>query len=68
MFVIYGIDTWLTSLQLSFFRATKLSGGKNEILTDNQVKGMWPTTKDGRLTFRSKRVRSLDGYLIGSSK
>lgn len=49
------------------FRATKLSGGKNEILTDKYVKGMWPTTKGGRLTFRSKRLRNVDGYLIGSA-
>ena len=49
------------------FRATKLSGGKNEIYTDIHIKGMWPTSKSGRITFRSKKLSNVEGYLIGSA-
>ncbi|WP_236166321.1 hypothetical protein [Pseudomonas juntendi] len=46
------------------FRATKLSGGKNEIYIDQFVKGLWPTAKGGRLRFILKSRNDVDGYLI----
>jgi hypothetical protein len=46
------------------FRATKLSGGKNQIITDEMVKGTWPTTKGGTLSFRQKRMKDVNGYVI----
>lgn len=46
------------------FRATKLSGGKNEIYIDQFVKGLWPTAKGGVLRFIQKSRNEVDGYLI----
>lgn len=46
------------------FRATKLSGGRNQIITDKMVRGAWPQAKGGVLTFRQKTVKDVDGYLI----
>ncbi|WIN05611.1 MULTISPECIES: hypothetical protein [Pseudomonas] len=49
------------------FRATKLSGGKNEIFVDAFVKGAWPTTEGGKLRFIEKSKGDVTGYLIGST-
>lgn len=46
------------------FRATKLSGGNNAIYIDDVLKDMWPTSSGGRLKFKSKNVKGVDGYLI----
>ncbi|MBH0050676.1 hypothetical protein [Pseudoalteromonas sp. SWYJZ19] len=46
------------------FRATKLSGGRNQIITDEIVKSTWPTVKGGTLVFRQKRIKEISGYLI----
>ena len=46
------------------FKATKLSSGRNEILTDEWLKKSWPTSSGGRLKFKAKKVKDVDGYLI----
>ncbi|MEF3072989.1 adenylate/guanylate cyclase, partial [Klebsiella pneumoniae] len=33
------------------FRATKLSGGNNVILIDNNLRVAWPSSKGGKLSF-----------------
>ena len=48
------------------FKATKLSSGQNEILTDEWIKNSWPSSSGGKLQFKSKRVKGVDGYLIES--
>ncbi|MFP6791541.1 MAG: hypothetical protein VB954_16340 [Thalassolituus sp.] len=50
------------------FRATKLSGGMNEIYADSMVRGAWPSSKGGSLSFIAKRVKDQDGYLITRNK
>lgn len=46
------------------FRATKLSGGKNEIISDKNLKAAWPSIKGGTLAFKPKKVKGEDGYLL----
>jgi len=47
------------------FKATKLSIGRNEILTDKWLKDSWPSSYGGNLKFiKSKKVKVVDGYLI----
>jgi hypothetical protein len=46
------------------FKATKLSGGRNEILTDEWLKESWPSSPGGQLRFKSKNVNGVDGYLL----
>ena len=46
------------------FKATKLSGERNKILTDEWLKKSWPTSSGGQLKFRSKKVKGVDGYII----
>ncbi len=46
------------------FKATKLSSERNEILTDKWLKDSWPTSSGGRLKFKSKTAKGVDGYLI----
>jgi len=46
------------------FNATKLSSERNEILTDEWLKKSWPTSSGGRLKFKAKKVKDVDGYLI----
>lgn len=46
------------------FRATKLSGGKNEIYIDQFVRGLWPTAEGGVLKFIQKTRNEINGYLI----
>jgi len=49
------------------FRATKLSGGKNQIISDENLKSMWPTAKGGTLRFINKRIKDVNGYLLETS-
>ncbi|PNQ55595.1 adenylate/guanylate cyclase domain-containing protein [Vibrio sagamiensis] len=49
------------------FRATKLSGGKNEVISDENLKAIWPSSKGGTLKFRRKSVNKIDGYVIGTA-
>lgn len=49
------------------FRATKLSGGRNEIISDEYLRSIWPTAKGGTLRFISKRVKDLNGYVLETS-
>ncbi|MFM5537017.1 hypothetical protein ACET8U_06745 [Aeromonas veronii] len=49
------------------FRATKLSCGKNEIISDDNLKSMWPTAKGGTLRFISKKFKELNGYVLATS-
>lgn len=46
------------------FKSTKLSSGRNEILTDEWIRDSWPSSSGGELKFKSKRVKGVDGYLI----
>jgi class 3 adenylate cyclase len=50
------------------YYATKLSGGINEIHIDEALKCLWPTTKDGILSFRPKKMKGVDGYLVHKNK
>lgn len=49
------------------FRATKLSGGKNQIISDENLKSMWPTAEGGTLRFINKRIKDVNGYLLETS-
>ncbi len=46
------------------FKATKLSSGINEILTDEWLRDSWPSSSGGQLRFKSKNVKGVDGYLL----
>lgn len=46
------------------FRATKLSGGKNEIYVDEFVRGTWPKAENGTLRFTLREKNNVNGYLI----
>ena len=46
------------------FYATKLSKGKNEIFTDEWLKNSWPSSPNGKLSFKRKSLKGVDGYLI----
>ncbi|WP_299872948.1 hypothetical protein [uncultured Cocleimonas sp.] len=46
------------------FRATKLSTGKNIIITDKYLKKMWPSSDGGTIKFKEKRVKKVKGFLI----
>lgn len=49
------------------YRATKLSGGHNEIYVDDKVKALWPVSKDGLIQFKRKGLKGVDGYLVSRS-
>lgn len=49
------------------FRATKLSYGKNEVICDENLKGMWPSSKGGTLKFISKSIKNIEGYMISKA-
>lgn len=46
------------------YRATKLSGGTNEICVDDRVRAIWPTSKNGIINFRKKSFKGLEGHVI----
>lgn len=46
------------------YRATKLSGGKNEIMIDRALYDAWPRTNDGALHFIPKQSGDLNGYVV----
>ncbi|MEZ8141907.1 hypothetical protein [Enterovibrio sp. FF113] len=49
------------------FRATKLSDGNNEVICDENMKAIWPSSKGGTLRFSRKNVKNIDGYVIGTA-
>lgn len=49
------------------FRATKLSDGKNEVICDENLKAIWPSSKGGTLRFQRKSIKNVDGYVIGAA-
>ncbi|MBI6550759.1 adenylate/guanylate cyclase [Xenorhabdus lircayensis] len=49
------------------FRATKLSSGRNEIISDINLKAIWPSSKGGTLRFTSKSINNVDGYVLGTA-
>ncbi|GAB6263669.1 hypothetical protein [Photobacterium sp. R1] len=49
------------------FRATKLSSGRNEVISDANLKAIWPTSKGGTLRFTPKSINNVDGYILGSA-
>lgn len=45
--------------------ASKLSGGTNIILIDEQLKARWPSSQNGRISFQVRHVsKSLEGYKL----
>lgn len=48
------------------YRATKLSGGKNQVLIDEFIKMHWPSAKGGKISFMLKKSKGFDGYLAHS--
>ena len=46
------------------YRATKLSGGNNEICVDDRVRALWPTAKNGIISFIKKNIKGLEGHVI----
>lgn len=50
------------------FLASKLSGGRNEIAVDELIHNLWPTSRDGRLKFRSREIthkgERLPGFVV----
>ncbi len=46
------------------YRATKLSGGKNEITVDDSIKHRWPTSPDGTVRFRQRQLRGVNGHVV----
>lgn len=49
------------------FRATKLSSGRNEVISDANLKAIWPSTKGGTLLFRPKNINNVDGYVLSTA-
>lgn len=50
------------------FRATKLSGGINEIISDKNLKAAWPSKTGGTLAFKAKQVKGQNGYVLARSE
>lgn len=46
------------------WRASKLSGGRNEVIVDESIKLAWPTSKGGRLHFRPTKLKGSDGFVV----
>jgi len=46
------------------YYASKLSGGRNEILIDSYMKGRWPKATTGGFTFLQKKIKGVEGYQI----
>jgi len=46
------------------WRASKLSGGRNQVIVDESIRLAWPTSKDGRLHFRPIKLKGSDGFLV----
>lgn len=46
------------------WRASKLSGGRNEVVVDESIRLAWPTSKDGRLHFRPEKLKGTDGFVV----
>lgn len=49
------------------WRASKLSGGRNQVIVDESIKLAWPTSKDGRLRFRREELKGATGYVVYKS-
>ncbi|MGJ8640299.1 MAG: adenylate/guanylate cyclase domain-containing protein [Opitutaceae bacterium] len=46
------------------YRATKLSGGVNQIIVDKTLHYMWPTAKVPTISFKQVNQKGVDGYLV----
>lgn len=46
------------------YRASKLSGGDNEIVVDDKMKEFWPRSRGGRLKFVPKKMKGVEGHKI----
>jgi Adenylate cyclase, family 3 (some proteins contain HAMP domain) len=47
------------------YRASKLSGGHNEINVDLKLKNLWPSSKDGKIRFNLyRKIYDVEGYLL----
>ncbi|MBS8271065.1 adenylate/guanylate cyclase [Halomonas litopenaei] len=49
------------------FHASKLSNARNQVLVDERMKALWPTSENGKLKFRHKRVKDAHGYVIAEA-
>ncbi|WP_090426973.1 adenylate/guanylate cyclase [Ectopseudomonas guguanensis] len=50
------------------YRATKLSGGINEVCVDDKVRAIWPTSKNGLISFRTKIFKDVPGHIVYRKK
>ena len=48
------------------YRATKLSGGVNEIRVDKQLRVSWPTSKGGTVRFRAIAIDKVEGFVVST--
>lgn len=46
------------------WRASKLSGGRNQMIVDESIRLAWRTCKDGRLRFKETTVKDTLGYVV----
>ncbi|WP_238212493.1 hypothetical protein [Caballeronia novacaledonica] len=46
------------------WEATKLSGGTNTVHVSQALKGAWPSSKGGRLSFIKTTMKSVEGYRV----
>lgn len=46
------------------YRASKLSGGYDEINIDTPLKFLWPSSSDGILKFSPRKMKDVDGFLV----
>jgi class 3 adenylate cyclase len=46
------------------WRASKLSGGRNQVIVDESIRLAWPTSKGGRLHFRPTKLKGSDGFVV----
>lgn len=48
------------------YRATKLSGGENEIIVDKKMRYRWPKKKGGTVRFDEITMKGVDGFKVGA--
>lgn len=48
----------------SVYRATKLSGGYNQVVLDTYLRKSWPRTKGGKVSFKPTEIKKIKGYIL----
>ena len=46
------------------YRATKISGGRNQIYVCEALNRLWPTEKGGVLRFQPRKMKGVDAYMV----